>query len=482
MSELHKFAVGKSMTTEIMTARFFQQIGYVADPDEILRRAGIRRENLRQLEGDDEISGACDTRLEAVIGTPWRLEPSEGAAAGFVREQIEPHIEHLVRGIWTAVPYGYSVVQIVFSNLGDRIGLKYVVEEEFENFIPTHTGDLLMWDGKSLDEHKIDPRRFLLTVRHPSRRNPYGQALFSRLYWPWFFRVHGWRFWSKWLERFGSPFLIGKTVGNTSEMAQALSEAVNSASIGIRDTDDITALEQTQGTGHFEAFESTIVKRFQKLILGQTLTTDMGSTGSFAAAKVHNDVREDKRNADLRLVRASVQRMINTLWALNNFGGTAPEFIMADDTGLESDRAARDAILAEKLGVEFSDSYLLDRYDLDPADFTRKEPPPSLVQQTPSSPQDKALSAQMDHDTLMQFAARGLSAQDVLDAQIKKVAGKADTPINMDDVRAAVMGAEDARDLEQRLAVLIGPENPEFRTTLERAMFSAQLLGFLSAA
>ena len=485
-----KFAVGKSLTAEIMGPRVISALQWISDPDEVLRKAGVRRATLRSLRTDDEISGALDTRVEAVVGTPWRLEPSEGAAAEFVWEQLEPHIEALVRGVWAAVPYGYSVVQIIYAPVGGRVGIQRVIEEQFEDFVPTLLGDLLMWDGKTLDEHKIDPRRLLLTVRQPTRQNPYGEALLSPLYWPWFFRRHGWNFWMKWLERFGSPFLVGTTKGSVSDMALALEKAVNAASLAMSEGDVVATVEQRTGTGHFEAFDSVITSRVQKLILGQTLTTDVGDKGSFAAAKVHNEVRQDKRNADIRLVTATVQKLVNYLWELNGFAGRPPKFVMADDTGLEKDRAERDAILSEKLGVKFSDAYLTDRYDLEPGDFTRAEEKPDAgnpdTNQEEKPEVTKAAAKVIVFNKAVESAeafAQGKTGQAALDSAFSRLMRKVPTQqIDFESMRSAVMGASDPQDLEVRLATLIGRENPDFEDILAQSMFSARLLGFVSEA
>jgi phage gp29-like protein len=459
-----------------MGPRVISALQWISDPDEVLRKAGVRRATLRSLRTDDEISGALDTRVEAVIGTPWRLEPSDGAAAGFLWEQMEPHMEALVRGAWSAVPYGYSVVQVIYSSMGGRVGIQHVIEEQFEEFVPTLLGDLLMWDGKTLEEHKIDPRRLLLTVRQPTRQNPYGEALLSPLYWPWFFRRHGWNFWLKWLERFGSPFLVGTTKGSVADMAAALEKAVNAASMAMSEGDLVTTVEQKQGAGHFESFDSVITSRVQKLILGQTLTTDVGDKGSFAAAKVHNEVRQDKRNADIRLVTATIQRLVNYLWGLNNFGGKPPKFVMADDTGLEKERAERDAILSEKMGVEFTDAYLTDRYDLEPGDFTRKEAIDVVPGEKLEKPQ--TVKASLSVSSAQEFTA----GQNAIESAFGRLLNHAPAhQVDFDAVRSAVMGASDPQDLEKRLAQLIGREDPQFEAILAQAMFSAQVLGFVTA-
>ena len=480
-----KFAVGKSLTAEIMGPRVLSALQWISDPDEVLRKAGVRRATLRSLRTDDEISGALDTRVEAVVGTPWRLEPSEGAASAFVWEQLEPHMEHLIRATWASVPYGYSVTQVIYSPIGGRIGIARVIEEQFEDFVPTLMGDLLMYDGKTLEEHKIDPRRLLLTVRQPTRQNPYGESLLSPLYWPWFFRRHGWQFWMKWLERFGSPFLVGTTKGSVVDMAAALEKAVNAASLAMTEGDVVETVEQRTGTGHFEAFDSVITGRIQKLILGQTLTTDVGDKGSFAAAKVHNEVRQDKRNADIRLVSATVQRLVNYLWELNGFAGRPTKFVMADDTGLEKERAERDAILSEKMGVKFTDAYLTDRYDLEPGDFTRTEEKPDAVEPDSGESEDEkpekvTVKASMSVSSAEEFAAG--SGQNALDNAFARLMRHVPTQqIDFDAVRSAVMSANDPQDLERRLATLISRENPDFEAILAQAMFSARLLGFVAA-
>jgi phage gp29-like protein len=52
----------------------------------------------------------------------------------------------------------------------------------------------------------------------------------------------------------------------------------------------------------FETFNNTIIRQIQKVILGQTLTSGTDGTGSRALGEVHDNVRKDKLNADIRLL------------------------------------------------------------------------------------------------------------------------------------------------------------------------------------
>ncbi|MFQ5674200.1 MAG: DUF935 family protein, partial [Nitrospinales bacterium] len=213
--------------------------------------------------------------------------------------------------------------------------------------------------------------KFLLTRRQPSFRNPSGEALLSRLYSAWFLRKQGYQFWAQFLERAGIPLLVGKTGagGNTLKaMTEKLYQAVQDAVIAVGQNEEVTSITPG-GTGEtFDRFEKAISKRIQKLILGQTLTTDVDGKGSYAAAKVHSEVKQDRRNADIRVLSRTVQNLINALASLNFPNAKVPDFIMEDGTGLEAERAERDVKL-KQIGVKFTPAYFTDKYDLEPEHF-----------------------------------------------------------------------------------------------------------------
>ena len=95
----------------------------MGDPDEVLRKLGIRRQDLRIMETDDEITAAMDTRQEAVISTSWRLEPGTGRAVTRLWDEMEPHIIDLMRGAMKALSYGYSVQEIIYTKKNGFIGI-----------------------------------------------------------------------------------------------------------------------------------------------------------------------------------------------------------------------------------------------------------------------------------------------------------------------------------------------------------------------
>lgn len=349
----------------------------IPENDEILNNAGITRCSLKKLKTDDEIYQALRTRKDAVLATNWRMEPGNGNVTEFIMEELTPIIEDVVGGAWEAIPFGYSVLEVIYKRRADgRVGIDRVVQKPMEWFDPRPDGTLRYFAPNGGDAGiEVDQTfKFLLTRNEPSYQNPKGEALLSRLYWPWFFRFNGWRFWGQFLERFGTPILVGKST-SPAKMAQALLNAHQDAVIAHGTDDDVKALAPGGDGATFAAMEQAVVRRIQKLLLGQTLTSDgggKGSGGSYALGVVHNSVRDDLRRSDLRLVRKTVQKIVDALCAINFPTRVIPKFKFSDERGLEVERAQRDKILSET-GVIFMKQYFIDRYDLLEGDFEVNE-------------------------------------------------------------------------------------------------------------
>jgi phage gp29-like protein len=494
----------------------------IPETDELLTQAGITRASLKKLETDDEIFQGLRTRREAVVATPWRFEGGDEVTNALLEEELKPLMEQIVSGAWKAVPFGYSVLEAVYRRREDgKIGLANVVGKPIEWFDPRPDGSLRYFaaDGLSADGEVCDQTyTFFLTRVDHSYQQPKGEALLSRLYWPWFFRFNGWRFWGQFLERFGQPLLVGKS-SKPEAMAKALLNAHQDAVIAIGPQDDVAAVSPVTSGEAFEKLEQAVVRRFQKVILGQTLTSDTGKNGggSYALGQVHAEVKESLRKADIRLVRGTVQRIVNALCALNNVVKDVPEIVFADDAGLEVARADRDNKL-NAIGVRFTKEYFLDRYDLREDDFEIVQVSSQPFGGTPGDPQtsgrstgDSSASGEDAGGTVptdengdptnpqaelarrldvgpMAFARKRKSdpkrfvpAQQKIEEMADDALGVCPQVISTALVREAVLAARDPQDLEDRLAVLIGSNNPQFARTLEQAIFAADVIGYLNA-
>lgn len=493
--------------TDTAVSQLIALLTKIPEGDDLLTQAQITRASLKKLETDDEIFAALRTRREAVVSTPWRLEGGDEGLTQLLTEELTPLMPQIVAGAWKAVPYGYSVMEAVYRYREDRkIGLSTVGVKPLEWFDPRPDGELRYFspDGGNASGEVVDQVfKFFLTRSDPTYQQPKGEALLSRLYWPWFFRFNGWRFWGQFIERFGQPLLVGKN-SKPTDMAAALLQAHQDAVIAIGVNDSVEAISPATSGEAFEKLEQCIVRRYQKLILGQTLTSDTGTSGggSYALGQVHADVKEGLRLADIRLVNATIQRIVNALCSLNGATTNIPSIVFADDAGLEAERADRDTKLYG-LGVRFEKGYFTDRYDLKEEDFTLSAALPVTGQPgapksggnalptdeegAPTNPQ-QAAAAVTGHDALT-FARRRVGdpkrftlAQQMVEDSADESLTESGQPIDTEVLKTAVLAAKDPADLADRLAVLMqDAPNEKFQRTLEKALFEADVIGYVHA-
>jgi len=479
--------------------RMLTRFGWLGDADEVLARVGISRPQLRSLESDEEIFSNLETRRVAVTNTSWRFEHSQARAAKFFNDAFSPHMDALLTGLWSAVPYGYSVAEVVYSEPGDpanatpgRYGIHQIHDVPFE-WVQMLPAGVMVWRDNMTE---CDPRKFFACVHGQSLRKPSGEALLSKLYWPWFFRTHGWKMWAKHMERVAIPFLYGKTDGDKTATMTALGNAVQDAVLVSGTQDEITALNMGTGGGNtlFPDFETAVTRRIKMAILGQTLTSGTdGGSGNRALGGVHNEVRMEKKQADVKLIVQTVQRMADALAALNAI--PAPLFVMEDGSGLEIGRAERDKILVDAGMVKFTPDYIKDKYDLLDTDFTVPETAPAKPADParpggfkPNQPVAPVPIAQAAMNAVAPFTfvdghnehrPRFTAGQQAIEDQVDRTLANFISPIQNKAIASAIANSTSPEDLIDRLGVAMqDADDAQFRQVLERAMFAADLMGY----
>jgi hypothetical protein len=175
---------------------------------------------------------------------------------------------------------------------------------------------------------------------------------------PWLARAYGRRDWARWSEKHGFPILKAKTPTDAEgpdyerfrmgldELGQ---ETVVEVPHGEAETDsyDLDYLE-TNGVG-WESFESLIDSCDREItlaIMSQNLTTEV-QEGSYAAARVHADVRQSLLEADATALTKTMYSQIARPFAAINFGNPdlAPRPTW-DVKPYEDDQTAAQTLLA----------------------------------------------------------------------------------------------------------------------------------------
>ena len=441
------------------------------DLDETLRKAGIQRHRLAILLDDDEISQAVETRIDALLATPFRFEPSDTPEAILLMQEIKEWFAEIATGSINALLFGYSVQEMVYNQDGDYIGIEWVGEKPMEWFEPKNDGRLIYRPEGTGQESEVDQVfKFFMTRRKATYKQPYGKALLTVVYWLDFFRKNGFKFWAKSLERFGTPILLGKCKdSDPSEMNQALLNAHAQSVISIDAEDDVQILSAASSSNagtSFETFNNTIIRQIQKVILGQTLTSGTDGTGSRALGEVHENVRKDKLNADIRLVTPTFQAIVDALCALN--GWAKHEIILGEKTKqLNKDQAERDVQL-KNAGAVFTTQYFMREYGLQEGDLAENLP------SQPPQPQFKALPKRP-----FSFAAsvHGLSPEQ---QELDELAGQDFKLFSDKDMKDLILNSNSIDDLQTQLfSLLKDADKTQFNELMDRALFAADILGYV---
>lgn len=460
-------------------SQFFDNIARL-DTDTVLIKAGIARHELEGLLYDDEIDEKVERRLEYLTQARYTLSPSDGDVAGFIYEQLDRHLESILTASLNSKLYGYSVCELVWDKAhrlatGLLRPLK-VIEKPMEWFEPTNDGRLLYYPAMQSTPLDVDiTYKYLLQQHRPTFKNPKGKALLSRIYWLWYFKKNGWQFWSKFLERFGAPLLIGKTEGEPAELAAALAQAHNQSIVAMPVGDDVSSVSANGNGEAFKAYDDAINKRIARYLLGQTLTTGVDNGGTYGQGVVHQEQQEIIFNSDKKHAVKYVQHFIDVLCLLNNYA--PPQFEFQTEKGFQTARAERDSKLHSQ-GVMFTKRYYADMYDIDEQYIA------GINNDTPVMPLAKPINASINKygltsttkaiNTDKQFTPE----QQQIESHADDILANAVLPIDQQALKKIVASAKDLDDLQAKLYDLAGQDMTRFQSLIESALMVTDVLGY----
>ena len=351
------------------------------NPDPTLRSeaAGQGLRLYDEISRDAHAGAVLQTRYLAVVGKEWEVYPASESAqdveiANFVTECLKRvNFDQFRQELLEGILYGFYAAEVMWGAGPGGIRPVKIRAKHPKRFAFTMDRELRLLTPENMIEGEAVPDRKFIVFTYGSSDNPFGRGLGQTLWWPVWFKKNAMKFWLIFAEKFGSPTTVGKYPPGTSpEDQQTLFEALQAiqqeTGIKIPNTMDIDFLEaQRYGTVNtYESLCDFLDKQVTKRALGQTLTTDVGSTGSLAAGQVHNEVRGDivKADADIlsECLNSSLIRWIVDL----NFAGVTeyPEFwIRTDEEQDLKPLAERDQILVN-MGLPVANQYCYDTYNV----------------------------------------------------------------------------------------------------------------------
>ena len=321
--------------------------------------------------------------------------------------------------------------------------------------------------------------KFVCPTNDETYKNPYGTSVLSLCFWPAMFKKGNFKFWVAFTEKYGSPWLVGKYAPGTSKenqniLADQLENMVQDAIAVVPDTSKIEIIEaagKSASADIFDKLKDACNADISKAILGQTLTTELSSTGSLAAAQTHNEVRKDIILSDARIIEETLNQIVR--WTVDqNFGKDviAPAFRFSEPEEVNKQLAERDTLLSG-IGVRFTPKYIQRAYNLGEKDFTIVEPQQSLF-------------SAADHSGIPEsrYSVIPTAAKDLLD----KAAASAFPPELQQKIMEGLLkpvfdlieNGESLEEIYEKLGELL-PEldTDELQDVLDRACAAADMYG-----
>lgn len=468
----------------------------------LLQKGGI--ENLKvykELLRDDQVTAAWQQRRLALTKCDMIVEPGgEDAASKAAAEALHEELEALNWDDVTdkqlyAVFFGWGVAEIMWRPNGEagRVSFDRIVVRDRARFRFDRQARLYLWASGT--GWVLMPDRKFWTLRSGGDHNddPYGLGLANALYWPVFFKRNDIKFWLVFLEKFGMPTTMAKLpAGATTDPEQVekakamLKQIATDAGVVVPDNVTIELIEAARaGKADYADMHQAMDKAISKIIVGQTMTVDDGS--SRAQAQVHAQVSEQIVEADSDLLCGSFNQGPVIWWTEWNFPGAKPPRVYRRTEPPEdlNARAERDTKI-KSLGFTPTEEYVNETYG---EGWTKAPEPQPGALPGPGAPGQRQAQAEEDFAEKEAAAIAALKAarradqQRLLEAavefaeQYQTIMGR-----QVGDLLQAAEISEDPDLFRRRLDELLeaGP-NVEQVVPLARGSFFSKMMGALRA-
>jgi phage gp29-like protein len=497
----------KPITDEIATVEkdiFRDYLGKViVNPDKILKSesAGKGIEIYEDLLRDDKVGSTLQTRKLAVVGKEWEVLPAsekrqDQKVADFVKEVFLNFNYDAARNVLlSGIVMGFKPGEIMWEYSEGSTWIKEIKGRSPRRFVFDLQSNLRMLTFQNmLYGEELPDRKFIIFRNVSDNDSPYGDGLGRMLYWPVWFKKNAIKFWMIFADKFGSPTPWGKYPPGTEKAQQdKLLEAIDAmqqeAAVITPDNMIIELLEAAR-SGTVDTYDSLcnfMNSSIAQVMLGQTLTSEIGDKGSYAASQTHEDVRQDYIKADADgLCECQNNSLIRWLVDYNfppstGSGMKYPKvWIRTEPEKDLMPLAERDKIIAVDIGLPVTKKYYYDTYGIpEPAEGEELVTAPQVSSVIPDSIRNPEILKQVQNDKIKEFAEQNrdlIDAQQDIDTLIENTFKE--SSIDLSPLKSIIESAQSYEDLQKKIKSAYGDLSlKEFRDVLERALFVAEMKG-----
>ena len=287
-------------------------------------------------ELDLHYAGTLQTRKLQVSQLPIVIEPASDNAedvrdADLVMEFFRGRrISDELQGILDAVGKGFSVMEIIWD-MSERQWmperLEYRLPRWFD-FDQVGGRRLMLRDeagGWAPLAHT--PYKYITGTIQAKSGLPIRGGLARLVAWAWLFKNYTLKDWVRFVEAYGQPLRVGKFGPSASQedkdiLFKAVANIAADAAAIIPEGMMIEFVDAIKQQGRSEVYKDLLHyldSQVSIMVLGQTLTTQPGESGSYSLGQVHNEVRKDIEQSDAdRLAEILERDLVAPMVTLNH--------------------------------------------------------------------------------------------------------------------------------------------------------------------
>ncbi|MGN5005786.1 DUF935 domain-containing protein [Aeromonas sp. 96A] len=286
-------------------------------------------------EKDAHLQSELGKRRRALLGVSWTIEPPRNATSAekrdseMIRELIEDFtwLDDAIFDATDGILKGFSAQEFCGWEMVEGLQLPKGIVWRDPAWFQTHPDDrnqLRLRDG-SQEGVALNPFGWLLHKAKSKSGYLARTGLIRTLVWPFLFKNYSVRDLAEFLEIYGLPVRLGKYPEGATEKEKAtllqavLSIGHNAGGIIPRGMEIEFQNAASGQADPFVVMMEWCERSMSKAILGGTLTSQAdGKSSTNALGNVHNEVRQEVRDADLRQLAATLTRdLVYPLYALN---------------------------------------------------------------------------------------------------------------------------------------------------------------------
>ncbi len=317
------------------------------------------------LTRDTHIYSQITKRSSQLAACEYEITGNNKKMTDFVRNWFNDKdgFSIIIQNLLSAIAYGFSVTDLVWD-----IKDGYFVPKPI--FLPQtlfHSDEngLYLNQNKNKKLYIEDSDKFLVHLHSIHAGNIIDIGLLKNLIWIFTLKSYVSANYAKYVDILGVPPVIVQADSDNADDIVDQILLLRSAGAAAFPKDAIINLLEGKASGNiFMDFIDYADSVIAQAVLGQTLTSNITKTGSYAAAKVHNNVRLEYLKLDAMLIENTLNGFIKTLCKFNFSESDTPKFKFGklgfDD---EKTKAETLSILAN-MGVNIPEEHVRDIFNI----------------------------------------------------------------------------------------------------------------------